>query len=163
MVKTADKKKHRWQTFCVPRSVAPEASCYQKSWRQFWTGLATSVSQRCAHRSSSLQTSPSAPWEMQTQTHHQICASLGVTADICFLAVNSRMCSRTVQIFPPSTHWMFNGLNMKRLPGPDVQLTPVDDARELEENGEPTPHPHTVLRRYIHVITGVVLEGLPGK
>lgn len=52
---------------------------------------------------------------------------------------------------------------MKRLPGPDVQLTPVDDARELEENGEPTPHPHTVLRRYIHVITGVVFEGLPGK
>lgn len=50
-----------------------------------------------------------------------------------------------------------------RLPGPDIQLTPVDDAGELEENGEPPPHPHAVLRRYIHVITGVVFEGLPER
>lgn len=50
-----------------------------------------------------------------------------------------------------------------RLPGPDIQFTPVDDAGELKENREPTPHPHTVLGRYIHIITGVVFEGLPEK
>ena len=46
-------------------------------------------------------------------------------------------------------------------PGPDVQLAPVDDAGELKQDGEPASHPHPVLGRYIHVITGVVLEGLP--
>lgn len=55
-----------WKTCCVPQSVAQAASCCQRSWRQFWTGLATSVSQRCARRSSSLQTSLSAPWGMHT-------------------------------------------------------------------------------------------------
>lgn len=45
-------------------------------------------------------------------------------------------------------------------PGPDVQFAPVDDAGELEENGEPAPHPHTVFGCYIHVVTGVVFEGL---
>lgn len=54
------------ETVAVPQSVAQEASCCQRSWRQFWTGLATSVSRRCGHRSSSLQTSLSAPWEMNT-------------------------------------------------------------------------------------------------
>lgn len=47
---------------CVPPSVAPGASCCQRSWRQSWTGPATSVSQRCVHRSSSLRTSPSIPF-----------------------------------------------------------------------------------------------------
>ena len=49
------------------------------------------------------------------------------------------------------------------LPGPDVQLAPVDDAGELEEDGEPAPHPHPVLRGHIHVITGVVFERLSEK
>lgn len=46
------------------------------------------------------------------------------------------------------------------LPGPDIQFTPVDDAGELKEYWEPPTHPHTVLRRYIHVVTGVILKGL---
>lgn len=46
-------------------------------------------------------------------------------------------------------------------PGPDVQLAPVDDAGELKQDGEPASYPHPVLGRYIHVIAGVVLEGLP--
>lgn len=46
------------------------------------------------------------------------------------------------------------------LPGPDIQLTPVDDAGQLKENWEPPPHPHSVLCGYIHVITGVIFEGL---
>lgn len=46
------------------------------------------------------------------------------------------------------------------LPGPDIQFTPVDDAGELKEYREPSAYPHTVLRRYIHVITGVILKGL---
>lgn len=54
-------------------------------------------------------------------------------------------------------------LKVNRLPGPDIQFTPVDDAGEFEENGEPPPHPHTVLGCYIHVITGVVFERLPEK
>lgn len=46
------------------------------------------------------------------------------------------------------------------LPGPDIQLTPVDDAGQLKENREPPPHPHAVFGGYIHVITGVIFEGL---
>jgi hypothetical protein len=56
---------------------------------------------------------------------------------------------------------MFVPGRMRRaLPGPDVQFTPVDDAGELKEDGEPSSHPHPVLRGYIHVIAGVVFEGL---
>lgn len=56
-----------------------------------------------------------------------------------------------------------HGSSKTHKPGPDIQFTSVDYAWELEENGEPSPHPHTVLRRYIHVITRVVFERLPEK
>ena len=45
-------------------------------------------------------------------------------------------------------------------PGPDVQLAAVDDAGQLKQDGEPPPHPHAVAGGDVHVITGVLPEGL---
>lgn len=45
-------------------------------------------------------------------------------------------------------------------PGSDIQLAPVDDAGELEQDGEPASNPHPVLWGYIHIVTSVVFKCL---
>lgn len=163
----------RRETSHVPQSAAQAASCCRRSWKQFWTGLATSVFQKCARRSSSLQTSPSAPWEKHTQIplyyswHFAFFLEQPLKHSASTVSRFNLYCTRT-----PMSVWLciqalqvqkWQGDSKTHKPGPDIQFTSVDYAWELEENGEPSPHPHAVLRRYIHVITCVVFERLPEK
>lgn len=121
------------------QSVARAASCCRRSWRRFWTNPATSASQRCGRRFSSLQTSLLDPWDEHMNT---------------FFFSNIWSKPKAFELWPHGD---------LLLPSPDVQLTPVDDAGELKENGEPSSHPHAVLRSHVDVITGVVFERLAHK
>lgn len=45
-------------------------------------------------------------------------------------------------------------------PSADIKVTACDDTRQLEEDGEPTTHPHPVLGTHRHVLQVVVSEHL---
>lgn len=46
------------------------------------------------------------------------------------------------------------------VPGADVQLAAVDDAGELEQDGEPASDPDTVPGGHVHVVAGVLPQRL---
>lgn len=46
------------------------------------------------------------------------------------------------------------------LPGSDIQLAAVDDARELKQDGKPASDPDPITRSNVHVVTGVFPQGL---